>query len=553
MTFTRTRVWALLTALVMALGFVAMGAGSIPTARAELGAGGGGASGNWNNMEDFRGVLHYMFDAPNYYDYPQGTGLESFEAIRQAASAYYGRRVPTNASDDNWVRGICQTALREAEEATEGDEPARVIGLFWASSVLNPGGSSLTHSGFRVDWEDAYDSVNWAAAVDYSNYENKLVTENKVKYTVNELLFREVDRLIAQHNPPSFVCIATVEPSKKEIPPPKYDLNITTDSSVTGELPYGSTRGVSDLIHASTSGAEPDPTVEARVVLNYDTASNGLVSVAKNVSIATQGDTRSPEFTPADFGLTEWMPARYWFDVGVAEQGKMSGPVDTPDRDPRETFTVPPCGADCLTKMLTIPNGVDPIDIGSHVLAAGQSYNARIEASTDGHTTSMFIRDTVFTDQVNIGAATRDDVSTVKLFGPDGAEHLVSVSIDRSQAGKVLVTGTFTPTKQGIYALVVPTFALPNLIEYVIVDEPSWCGGNNLSVCYEGDAKDATKKTPDPDKAWVLDEASGELVEDRPQPLLFRTDDRFAGGAAPCLSKQVVSGVQSAPTPGRPR
>ncbi len=43
--------------------------------------------------------------------------------------------------------------------------------------------------------------------------------------------------------------------------------------------------------------------------------------------------------TPADFGWETWAGGDYWFDVHVAQQGQMSGPVDTPDNDPRESWS----------------------------------------------------------------------------------------------------------------------------------------------------------------------------------------------------------------------
>lgn len=298
----------------------------------------------------------------------------------------------------------------------------------------------------------------------------------------------------------------------------EFELDITTDHSGGFEL-AGSTGGVSDVIHADSNGSQYGGTVDANVILHWDGLDGEPKSVTKAAAIAVDGDTRSPEFTPADFGWAAWPAGQFWFDVQITEQGLMAAGVDTPDRDPRETWVAVPPPPE---KILSSGDPADELT-DTEVLASGMFYNAEITATAAGYS-SMQITDTVLTDQVFIGTTDADVASSVYVLDPEGNRvDGIDASIDRSQDGKVIVSATVTGIPdafQGLdYTLVVPTYVLPTGIDYVIEDESNVCyapGMEGVEECLEGNDEGTRKVTPAPDKVWVLDE-DGALVAADPE------------------------------------
>ncbi|OAZ41441.1 hypothetical protein A9Z40_01830 [Microbacterium arborescens] len=118
-----------------------------------------------------------------------------------------------------------------------------------------------------------------------------------------------------------------------------YSLSIETDATDTFAI-AGGTDPVRDAIHASAGGSQIREQLNANVILHWDgdEAGTSLQHVTKSTVIANEGTTLSPEFVPADFGWDVWRGGFYWFDVHVAQQGGMAAAVDTPDRDPRESW-----------------------------------------------------------------------------------------------------------------------------------------------------------------------------------------------------------------------
>jgi len=317
----------------------------------------------------------------------------------------------------------------------------------------------------------------------------------------------------------------------------EFDLDITTDHSGGFSL-AGSTGPVSDLVHASSNGSRVGGTVNANVILNWDGfGSNAAPKAAtKAFAVRLDGDTRTPNFTPADFGWNAWPAGRFWFDIRVPEQSLMSGAVDTPDRDPRETWVATPPPPE---KILT--SGPQADELGDNeVLASGMSYDARISATASGYT-SMRITDTIHTDQVFIGSATADVNSAPYVLAPDGSRVSgATVSINRGTAGRVVVSATFSgiPDRfQGQdYTLVVPTYVLPTGADYEIEDDSRVCyapGVSGIERCLDGNDEGTRKVTPAPDKVWVLDEEGALVASDPAHTNQQGVDQKtFAPGSA---------------------
>lgn len=164
------------------------------------------------------------------------------------------------------------------------------------------------------------------------------------------------------------IAIVTIVLNQWEPPVIKsYDLTVTTNQQAPSNMRVGATDAVHDVIHASNSlGTKED--LAATVWFHYDgNAYVGSKAVSKSVTITSQGDTTSPDFTPGDFGWDHWPAGTHWFDVDVPKSGNMNAAVNTADRDAAETFTVtatpPPApskhiekgvSADAMTNRTTI-------------------------------------------------------------------------------------------------------------------------------------------------------------------------------------------------------
>ena len=122
----------------------------------------------------------------------------------------------------------------------------------------------------------------------------------------------------------------------------QFTPEIKTEASNTFDH-AGDTRPVHDTIYMSGFGGFEDEQITGTVTLNWDGYPDDYVvdqKVDKTFTTNWVPELQSPDFTPADFGWTAWKGGRYWFDVKIPQQGHMSGPVDTDDREPKETWKV---------------------------------------------------------------------------------------------------------------------------------------------------------------------------------------------------------------------
>jgi hypothetical protein len=420
----------------------------------------------------------------------------------------------------NQFQTSCGEALNEAisrgQAAGGSNVTARVVGIMYATNNGNNGGAAARSAQYFYDkaeeWRtDGYPGMyNRSAEIAGFIYNLAQTGAGKASGLPN-------DGNAYGEPYVSTVCVAVNSEEPVGIsappPPPTYDLTVTTDHAST-VTEAGSTVPVYDTIHASRGDKGADENVDAEVVLTYE-GPEGNKSVTKQVQIANNGDTKSPEFTPADFGWTSW-PATgegksFWFDVKVAKQGNMNEAVDTADREPSESWTVTPKNP---VKVLT--NGETGSGLTEKdVLAANMFYNANITAHSNGYASQLTITDTVNTADVTIGGKEADDAGRVQVLGPNGQRVKADVTIDRSVEGKVVISGTVKDiVDQGNYTLMVPTYTKATGADYRIPDDSKVCYTEAQDHCLAGNSAETGKVTPDPDKVWTADEAQARTTAD---------------------------------------
>lgn len=412
------------------------------------------------------------------------------------------------------LQTACTDALNEAiarGQANGGKNvQARVVGIMYAiNDGVNGGGAARGKHHF-------YDKVDEWSNAGYPGLTNR---STELGSFVDSLARSGVDKgaTAANDSLVSAACVAVNSEEPQGIStPPTYDLAVTTDHAST-VTEAGSTVPVYDTIHASRGDKGVDENIDAEVVLTYEgpEGEGSNKSVTKTVSIANNGDTKSPEFTPADFGWISW-PATgegksFWFDVKVAKQGNMNEAVDTADREASESWTVKPKNP--VKYLMDGENGSQLKD--QDVLAANMFYNANITAHSNGYSSEMTITDTVNTADVTIGGKDADDAGRVQVFGPDGKRVKADIKIDRSTEGKVIISGTVKDMeKQGTYTLSVPTYTKATGADYRIPDDSKVCYTEAQDHCLTGNSAETGKVTPDPDKVWTADEAEARTSAD---------------------------------------
>ena len=413
----------------------------------------------------------------------------------------------------------CGEALNEAiargQAAGGSNVTARVVGIMYATNDgVNGGGAARGKQHF-------YDKVTEWSNAGYPGLSNR---STELGSFISDLARTGADKgsAAADDGLVSTSCVAVNSEEPQGIStPPTYDLTVTTDHAST-VTEAGSTVPVYDTIHASRGGKGADENVDAEVVLTYEgpEGEGSNKSVTKTASIANNGDTKSPEFTPADFGWTSW-PATgegksFWFDVKVAKQGHMNEAVDTADREASESWTVKPKNP---VKVLT--NGETGSGLTEKdVLAANMFYNANITAHSNGYASQLTITDTVNTADAVIGDKETDNPDRVQVFGPNGQRVKADVTIDRIPAegdkpGKVVISGTVKDiVDQGNYTLMVPTYTKATGADYRIPDDSKVCYTEAQDHCLVGNSAETGKVTPDPDKVWTADEAEARTTAD---------------------------------------
>ncbi|MCB5280314.1 Aggregation substance [Arthrobacter sp. ES1] len=474
-----------------------------PAAKAAIGggsAGGGGAGAGASNY-----LLLTYDDLSFGSNPPQGWGTDSitaFQGMLQGNPTYQPIQDMTLDSHwDTYIAPACQTALSEAS-ARGGGGRSRVVQI---GMTMYQGGTAPPNSWVPAWGGNTAEFTSW--------YQSIADAQNQAylgRYGANgrDLVKNAFLSNIPASNPRA-VCVAVNEGEAIS----DYALNVSTDKGSTFGT-AGSQSAVNDVIHTDPGSSTIREDVSATVNLHWDGPEGQAVFRSKGVTLPNSGDTRSPDFTPADFGWDSWPAGGFWFDVIVGKQGSMQAAVDTPDNDPRESWN-----SAALAPAKTLTHGGTTTPLGdSEVLASGMFYDARIAAHSNGYGSSMTIKDSIATDKIFVGATDKDVATAAYVLDPTGANvGSAVINIDRGTAGKVTVTGTVAGiSNQGLYTLVVPTYVLPTKVDYTVSDDSQVCyTGSQSAGCISGNSKLTRKVTAAPDKVWVLDQ-NGALTASDP-------------------------------------
>ena len=507
---------AVATAALMAFAGAAL-VGANP-AFADNGGSGGTAGGNLGAAGNL-GIRYAFFD--DAVANPQGGQALVSQGWGQDSINWFMNQAGISGTYmEGQFQISCGEALNEAiargQAAGGSNVTARVVGIMYATNNGNNGGAAARSAQYFYDKAEEWRTDG------YPGMYNRSAEIAGFIYNLAQTGVGKASGLPNDGNAygepyVSTACVAVNSEEPVGIsappPPPTYDLTVTTDHAST-VTEAGSTVPVYDTIHASRGGKGADENVDAEVVLTYE-GPEGNKSVTKTASIANNGDTKSPEFTPADFGWTSW-PATgegktFWFDVKVAKQGNMNEAVDTADREASESWTVGPKNP---VKVLT--NGETGSGLTEKdVLAANMFYNANITAHSNGYASQLTITDTVNTADVVIGDKETDNPDRVQVLGPNGQRVKADVTIDRSVEGKVVISGTVKDiVDQGNYTLMVPTYTKATGADYRIPDDSKVCYTEAQDHCLVGNSAETGKVTPDPDKVWTADEAQARTTAD---------------------------------------
>lgn len=512
---------AVATAALMAFAGAALVGANPAFADGPNGGSGGTTGGNLGAAGNL-GIRYAFFD--DAVANPQGgQALVSQGWGQDSINWFMDKAGITGTHMANQFQTSCGEALNEAiahgQAAGGSNVTARVVGIMYATNDGNNGGAAARSAQYFYDKAEEWRSDG------YPGMYNRSAEIAGFIYNLAQTGVGKASGLPNDGNAygkpyVSTACVAVNSEEPVGIsappPPPTYDLTVTTDHAST-VTEAGSTVPVYDTIHASRGGKGVDENIDAEVVLTYEgpEGEGSNKSVTKTASIANNGDTKSPEFTPADFGWTSW-PATgegksFWFDVKVAKQGNMNEAVDTVDREASESWTVKPKNP---VKVLT--NGETGSGLTEKdVLAANMFYNANITAHSNGYASQLTITDTVNTADVVIGDKETDNPDRVQMLGPNGQRVKADVTIDRSVEGKVVISGTVKDiVDQGNYTLMVPTYTKATGADYRIPDDSKVCYTEAQDHCLVGNSAETGKVTPDPDKVWTADEAEARTTAD---------------------------------------
>ena len=360
------------------------------------GGGAGSSNGNGNIAMDIQTVWSYKDNNDGAF----GSSAD-YGSVNRAFSAMGASMLPAGVAHAqealNEANGNCVARFNEAHPNQYGQAQCRLVGV---GIKAGPGKvfSGEEHSS-RQDWLQTW--VEGPGKGTYSNHGATYATNSPFSDQPGV----SVDSFVGQYATDS-ASIIIIALNQYEPKPANYRLQVSTDQQSPAAMVVGGVDEVQDVIHTDASGSPIREAVNATVVMHYDGQPDGYVGAkqaVKNVTVPNQGDTRVG-FTPADFGLAHWQEGSYWFDVQVPQQGRMDGAVDTPDRDPRESFivsSVPPptpvkkiqkgTSADQMVNRTTITTGTGrggyELHFREHIDPHGVPYsveNIKLRDLTDG-------------------------------------------------------------------------------------------------------------------------------------------------------------------------
>lgn len=466
-------------------------------APAALAAGGGG-----NQPGTGGGGL----DAAQFWQYRDGPDgswgpATSLDSVRKAMKAggvtmldeggsYNGPAKAQAALDQ--ARTECERGFNQRHPNEAGQANCRVVAVGAVAGSQAQGTNGWNGSGIvaRSTWIDNWNKYVAPVRYNYAGtrpYYTSTPFDDNPSDSVNKIMERNV------HDDTS---IAIIVLDKYQPAPPvvDYDLTVTTNVNAPQDLKTGSTGKVSDTIHASQSRGDAQQ-VNANVIMHYDGNKYvGAKNVTKSVKITTKGDTRSPEFAPADFGWKAWPSGTYWFDVQVPKQGHMKAAVDTADREASESFRV-----------VDVPPAPPVKEIEQGVSADAMVNHTVIRSGTGRGGYAMRFTDTITPNGVNYS------VSNMKVLDETDNDKDISdqftINWDKNANTVTAVrkdTTTMMPLDHTYAFHLDVTVAKPDINKVTDKGTVLW---NDTSQ--DTDQKEFPTWNPNPDKSWIKQDASG--------------------------------------------
>lgn len=466
-------------------------------APAALAAGGGG-----NQPGTGGGGL----DAAQFWQYRDGPDgswgpATSLDSVRKAMKAggvtmldeggsYNGPAKAQAALDQ--ARTECERGFNQRHPNEAGQANCRVVAVGAVAGSQAQGTNGWNGSGIvaRSTWIDNWNK--YVAPVHYFyngtvGYYTSTPFWDNPSDSVNKIMERNV------HDDTS---IAIIVLDKYQPAPPvvDYDLTVTTNVNAPQDLKTGSTGKVSDTIHASQSRGDAQQ-VNANVIMHYDgNKYTAAKNVTKSVKITTKGDTRSPEFAPADFGWKAWPAGTYWFDVQVPKQGHMKAAVDTADREASESF-----------RIVDVPPAAPVKEIEQGVSADAMVNHTVIRSGTGRGGYAMRFTDTITPNGVNYS------VSNMKVLDETDNDKDISdqftINWDKNANTVTAVrkdTTTMMPLDHTYAFHLDVTVAKPDINKVTDQANVLW---NDTSQSTE--QKEFPTWNPNPDKSWIKQNTVG--------------------------------------------
>ena len=299
----------------------------------EGGAGSGSGSGSGDGTAGGNGKVSWVYRD----SWGAPTRENAVAAMDSIGVRNLGGTQSNQALDQALNQANTECADRSKAEGLSNAQ-CRLVGLGF---VHTPGSTGDYYTGAN----GTFNADVWKAAYNSSGIPNNTYTYQGAKYTtasrfndgvttINALATREMGK--------ASVAVVAIVLNQAE-PPVDYKLTVTTNQQ-SAAMKVGSTDPVHDTVHANRNGSGLDESLNATAILHYDGHPNGYVaakSATKTFTMKNAGDTRTPDFTPADLGMKHWQHGNYWFDIQVSKQGHMQAAVDTTDREAAETYTVP--------------------------------------------------------------------------------------------------------------------------------------------------------------------------------------------------------------------
>ena len=397
---------------------------------------------------------------------------------------------PVNTGDtnaDTVINNSINAANAECVASYTGTDSAdcRLVGVgiaigdgkWWAAN----------HVDVKDTWMTAFKAATENQTYDYNgttwNVDTQW-TDKKGTRSVSKLAETSVDAKVD-------ASLRVIVLAKDQPAPPSYKLSITTNQQ-SMDVKAGSATAVHDVIHASNNGSSIKENVDAKVILHYKGQAQRYMDakqVSKSVSIANSGDTRSPDFTPADFGWKLWADGDYWFDIQVPQAGKMADTVDTADEEPSETFSL--ASVRPKTPVKTITKGTS---------ASRMTNTTTITTGTGQGAWEMTISDQINPNGVNYSVSdfkivdkgdNNRDLSGEFTMGWDKSKNLVT-AVRTADKGVM-------PANHDVAFSFVVTVSKPDFSKIQDEGKLKWNQEPEVST----GSREFPTWRPNPDKAWI--------------------------------------------------